>query len=185
MNNYDALRRLGLLDDITSLGLRNSRIKHADNRGKRYSAVYNRMDRTIKMPRPMPRNYPGSYHDLLGHEAKHAGFDTIGRGLNLAPGGWKPLNMYEDAWDEYPDIREIVGLLPNFKENPHADTFFNNPRWARQPHKDNLFNLDPRKKQWGHDMIYDTNKINRRHSPNVERRKKDYQNILVVLGGWG
>ena len=193
MNNYDELERIGLLDDITALGLSNSRIRHDDLRGKRYGAKYSKVDRTITMPEPMHPNYPGSYHDLLGHEAKHSGFDTLGRALNLAPGSPTPLKVHpmlewlmpKTAPNPYPDIREIVGLLPNFEPNPHRETFFDNPRWARQPHKDNLFNLDPRKKQWGHDMIYDTNKINRRHSPNVERRKKDYQNILDVLGGWG
>jgi hypothetical protein len=86
------------------------------------------------------------------------------------------------VWDEYPDIREGVGLLPTFEENPHTDTFWNNPSTPRQPHTEGpgLINFDPRKDQWEHDMIYDTDRTGHRTSPYKERRKKDYQNILNI-----
>ena len=181
------LKEYSMLDAVTELGLRNAKIRHKDTSEQPYHAVYSKLDQSITMPKKIRKDYPGTYNDLLAHESKHAGLDDAARRLNLAPRGWRedPEQPYTEVWDEYPDIREIVGLLSNFEENPHADTFWNNPRTPRQPHTDGLINFDPRKDQWEHDMIYDTNKINRRHSPNTERRKKDYQNIVNLIGAWG
>ena len=193
------LEKHGMLDAVTELGLRNAKIRHLDTSEQPYHAVYSKLDQSITMPKKIRGDYPGTYNDLLAHESKHAGLDDAARRLNLAPRGKRPdpigplprnrRHTIEDwgvptQYDSYPDIREIVGLLPNFEENPHADTFWNNPRTPRQPHTDGLINFDPRKDQWEHDMIYDTNKINRRHSPNRERRKKDYQNIVNLMGSW-
>tara|TARA_R110002110_G_scaffold148731_1_gene339841 strand:+ start:598 stop:1191 length:594 start_codon:yes stop_codon:yes gene_type:complete len=181
------LEKHGMLDSVTELGLGNAEVRHEDTSGKKYHGAYSKPDQAIIMPKRMDKSYPGTYNDLLAHESKHAGLAAASRRLNLAPRGWRedPEQPYTEVWDEYPDIREIVGLLPNFEENPHADTFWNNPRTARQPHTDGLIGFDPRKDQWEHDMIHDTNKINRRHSPNTERRKKDYQNIVNLIDGWG
>lgn len=179
-----------MLDPVTKLGLSTATVKHKDLRGKRYLAKYSKPDQSITMPnyRHLRENlsYPGTYDDLLAHESKHAGFDAIARRLNLSPRGFRkdPQQPSTEVWDKYPDIREIVGLLSSFKENPHADTFWNNPRKPRQPHAEGLIYYDPRKEEWDHDMIYDTNKINRRHSPNTERRKKDYQDILNLVKNW-
>ena len=84
----------------------------------------------------------GGMDNLIQHEAKHPGLHNVARRLQLAP--IEPGSPF-DA----PDIREIAGLLPGFKPNPHegywrepgddsarrrsknwGPSFFNNPRYT-------------------------------------------------------
>jgi hypothetical protein len=84
----------------------------------------------------------GSMDNLVQHEAKHPGLHNVARRLQLAP-------IAPGSPFDAPDIREIAGLLPGFKPNPHegywrepgddstrrssknwGPSFFNNPRYT-------------------------------------------------------
>ena len=108
---------------------------------------YNRPSISIPTPKRLKnmiagREGFGGMDNLIQHEAKHPGLHNVARRLRLAP--IKPGSPV-DA----PDIREIAGLLPGFKPNPHegywrepgddptrrpsknwGPSFFDNPRYT-------------------------------------------------------
>jgi hypothetical protein len=115
------------------------------------SAPYNRPSISIPTPERLKNMIAGrkgfpNMEGLIQHEGMHAGLYNVARRLQLAP--IKPGSML-DA----PDIREIAGLLPGFKPNPHegywrepgddpnepsfmrsnknwGPSFFNNPKYT-------------------------------------------------------
>ena len=175
---------------------------------------YNRPAISLPTPERLENMRAGASMDnLIQHEAKHPGLHNVARRLQLAPidprspvdapdigeiagllPGFNP-NPHEGYWMEPgDDPNEPWFMRPDKNWGP---SFFNNPKyttidnlWGNEPGTDNraitINRIYGAPGEWAHGLIYDSNEVDEPgDTTSSAKHKRDYQNILNLIGKWG